>query len=239
MAQSTLAKASFLGSTSDRKQAARVFLISVAVTALFGAITARFAVRPSSLELVGTSTGLCTVWLLRKQNVIAWPLGIASVTVVGTVFHQLGLMGQAWLHFFYFIPINVWGWYHWIRGGEDRTKLEVGWTPRTEWLLYLPFFVVGTYLVGTFFDRVYERAVFVFWDASIVVASIIAQWLMSRKKIESWLLWVGPVDASAIILFNRTGAYMFAALYAVFLLNASVAVYEWSKIWRHRKAAGP
>ena len=54
-------------------------MISVGITAAFGMITARFAVQPSSLELVGTETGLCNVWLLRKQNVLAWPFGIASV----------------------------------------------------------------------------------------------------------------------------------------------------------------
>ena len=105
-----------------------------------------------------------------------------------------------------------------------------------EWLFYVPFFVIGTYLVGTFFERAYGRAVFVFWDASIVVVSVIAQWLMSRKKIESWILWVGPVDASAIILFNFAGAHMFSALYVVFLLNASVAVFQWSRSWKRRKA---
>ena len=226
----------FFGSASDRRRAARVFLISVGIAAVFGMITARFAVRPSWLELVGTATGLSTVWLLRKQNVIAWPLGITSVMAVGTVFHELGLMGQAWLHFLYFVPINAWGWYHWVRGGEDRTTLEVSWTSWREWLFYVPFFVIGTYLVGTFFERAYGRAVFVFWDASIVVVSVIAQWLMSRKKIESWILWVGPVDASAIILFNFAGAHMFSALYVVFLLNASVAVFQWSRSWKRRKA---
>ena len=69
----------FLRPPSDRTQAARVFLISVGITAAFGMITARFAVQPSSLELVGTETGLCNVWLLRKQHVLAWPFGIASV----------------------------------------------------------------------------------------------------------------------------------------------------------------
>jgi nicotinamide riboside transporter PnuC len=55
---------------------------------------------------------------------------------------------------------------------------------------------------------------------------------MSRKKIESWMLWVGPVDASAIVLFSLTGAHMFSALYVVFLLNASLAVYQWSDSWK-------
>jgi nicotinamide mononucleotide transporter len=145
-------------------------------------------------------------------------------------------MGQAWLHLFYFFPINWWAWYHWVRGGEQRTELQVSWTNPKEWLVYVPLFLVATYLVAGFFDRIYDRAIFVYWDATIVAASVVAQWLLSRKKIESWILWVGPVDASAIILFSLTGAHMFSALYIVFLLNASAAIYEWREDWNAAQA---
>ena len=122
----------FLGAREHRSEAARVFLAAVAITAGFAVLTSRFAARPSLLELVGTATGLCNVWLLRKQNVLAWFFGIVSVAAVGTVFYRLGLMGQAWLHLFYFFPINWGGWYHWVRGGEQRTELQVSWTSWTE-----------------------------------------------------------------------------------------------------------
>ncbi len=227
----------FLGTREHRREAARVFAAALVITALFAVLTTHFATRPSPLELIGTSTGLCNVWLLRKQNVVAWVFGIVSVTAVGLVFHRLGLMGQAWLHLFYFLPINWWAWYHWVRGGDEQTELQVSWTSRKEWLVYVPFFLVATYLMAAFFDRIYDRAVFVYWDASIVAASVIAQWLLSRKKIESWILWFGPVDASAIVLFSLTGAYMFGAQYIVFLLNASAAVYEWRKDWHGRAAS--
>ncbi len=227
---------SFLGTPAHRREAGRVFLAALVITAALALLTARLARGPSWLELVGTSTGLCNVWLLRKQNIVAWPFGIVSVTAVGLVFYRLGLMGQAWLHLFYFLPINWWAWYHWVRGGEHRTELHVSWTHWKEWLFHVPLFLVATYLVASFFDRVYDRAVFVYWDATIVAASVIAQWLLSRKKIESWVLWVGPVDASAILLFSLTGAYMFSALYIVFLLNASAAIYEWRADWNRRAA---
>ena len=232
--QMSLPKAGFLGIRADRREAARVFFAAMVITAVFAVLTTRLAIRPSLLELIGTSTGLCNVWLLRKQNVVAWVFGIVSVTAVGLVFYRLGLMGQAWLHLFYFLPINWWAWYYWVRGGDQRTELQVSWTSRKEWLVYVPFFLVTTYLMATFFDRIYDRAVFVYWDATIVAASVVAQWLLSRKKIENWILWAGPVDASAIILFSLTGAYMFGALYIVFLLNALVAAYEWRKDWQGR-----
>ena len=228
----SLTAVGFVGTSANRREAGRVLLGAVLITAVLAALTTSLAARPSWLELVGTSTGLCNVWLLRKQNVVAWFFGIVSVTAVGLVFYRLGLMGQAWLHLFYFLPINWWAWYHWVRGGEQHTEFRVSWTSRKEWLVYVPFFVVGTYLVASFFDRVYDRAIFVYWDATIVAASVIAQWLLSRKKIESWILWVGPVDASAIVLFSLTGAHMFSALYIIFLLNASAAIYEWREDWR-------
>lgn len=203
---------------------------------VFAVVTTWLMGRPPALQLAGAALGLTNVWLLRKQNVLAWPVGLTSVTVAGLVFTRLGLMGQAWLHLYYFLPINAWGWYNWARGGQHHSELRVSWTRRHEWLVYLPFFVLGTYLVEMFFDRVYDRAIYVFWDANIVVVSVVAQWLVTRKKIENWMLWLGPVNLSAIALYSLTGAYMFAVLYVFYLLNATAGVYEWIEGWKAQQS---
>lgn len=226
----------FLGTPSQRRQAAAIFSISATITAGFGIVTTLLAGRPPALQLAGAALGLTYVWLLRKQNVLAWPVGIAGVILAGLVFTRLGLMGQAWLHLYYFLPINTWGWYHWVRGGQDHSTLGISWTRWQEWLVYVPFVVIGTYLVGMFFDRTHDRAVYVFWDANIVVVSVVAQWLVTRKKIENWMLWIGPINVSGIALYWVTGAYMFAVLYALYLVNASVAVYEWISAWKARRS---
>ncbi len=64
-------------------------------------------------------------------------------------------------------------------------------------------------------------------DRRCVAASVLAMVLLSRKKVESWWLWIGPVNVSAIGLYLSTGAYMFAALYVLFLMMAFVGLTRW------------
>ena len=217
------------GTRSDRIEAFQVLLGATLLAVIYTVVARAVDVPPTPLEFVGTATGLANVWLVRKQNVLSWPLGVVMVSSIGIVFYEYGLMGQAWLHLLYFFPLQFWGWYHWARGGEDEGELPVSWTPAWEWVVYLPVFVGGTWAMGSFFEAAYEQASYVFWDASIVAASVIALFLQSRKKVESWFIWVGPVNVAAIALYVVTGATMFAALYVVFLLNALAGAWQWAR----------
>lgn len=60
--------------------------------------------------------------------------------------------------------------------------------------------------------------------------------LLSRKKVESWWLWIGPVNISAIGLYLATEAYMFAALYGLFLVMACVGLVRWRRAARRGAA---
>jgi nicotinamide mononucleotide transporter len=217
----------FFGTPADRREALVVLLGATALSVLYSIVAGRVDALPGRLEFLGTATGLANVWLVRKQNVLSWPIGVVMVSAIGTVFYSMGLVGQASLHLLYFFPLQFWGWWLWVRGGEDRSTLHVSWTPRVEWIVYLPLYLLGTVAMGRLFAQLYDLAAFVYWDASIVAASVIALFLQSRKKVESWFLWIGPVNVAAIGLYLITGATMFAALYVVFLLNAVMGVRDW------------
>jgi nicotinamide mononucleotide transporter PnuC len=79
------------------------------------------------------------------------------------------------------------------------------------------------------FSQIYENPQYLLWDASIVAASIVAQTLMTFKKVESWIFWSLPVNTSAIVLYLRTDVPAFSFLYAVFLLNAVWGWQQWKK----------
>lgn len=184
---------------------------------------------PGIGEFTGTATALACVLLTRLQNKWCWPLGIVSVVAMGAVFWQTGLIGQAWLHTLYYLPIQFWGWWNWANGGANRTELSVSvlsWAERTVWVVAILLF---TLIFGRVLVAGWDQAIHTYWDASIVAASVIAQFLLSRKKVEAWLLWLLPVNVSAILLYATTELYMFAALYTIFLVNAGYALWQW---WR-------
>lgn len=221
---------SFWGSGEDRREALIVFVGALVLSIVYTLVASRLDAAPSRLEFIATTAGLANVWLVRKQNVLSWPLGTVMVSSFGWVlFDQYNLLGQALIHLLYFFPIQFWGWYQWVRGGEHRSELGLSWTPTKEWAIYLPLYILGTWALGNFAAAAYDQAAYVYWDASIVAASVIGLFLQGRKKVESWFIWIAPVNVAAIGLYVVTGAMMFAALYVVFLANAIAGARDWAR----------
>jgi nicotinamide mononucleotide transporter len=190
---------------------------------------------PGLLEFSGTFTSLWCVWITQRRNVLSLPIGIVSVLLLGAFFVQIALPGQALLHFAYYLPVQVWGWWMWTRGGEDRSELTVTRLALPGRLALLAWVVALTGLFALLLSSWFDSA-HTLWDASIVAASVVAQLLLSRKKVESWWLWIGPVNISAIGLYLVTGAAMFAALYVLFLLMALVGHARWQRAAAARSA---
>ena len=187
---------------------------------------------PIMAELIGTFIVLICVILTAKENLWCWPTGIVSVVLLGYAFYVYGLYSTTVLHLVYFLPIQFWSWYKWrVVGAAETTDLKVSvmsWDWRFVTLLAI---VAGTVMVGTIVGLT-DGAVYVYADASILVISIIAQYLLSIKKLESWVLWIA-VDIIAPVLYFMSGLYMVAAIYVVFFFIASGGLYGWYKSYKN------
>ncbi len=181
-------------------------------------------------EFTGTWAGLICVWLSRTRNILCWPWGILSSLALGVFFSQIGLPGQQWLNWGYFVIIQLWAWPHWAFGGKQRTELPVtalSWKGR---LLTLASIALGTAVIYSLIDIFVPGSSYPWLDALVVTASIVAQYLLGQKKVESWILWLGPVNLISIILFFLTGAYTLTALYVAFFIHAAFALNTWAKV---------
>lgn len=183
---------------------------------------------PGPVEFAGTATSLWSVWITQRRNVLALPIGIVSVALMGWFFLDIELIGQMLLHWVYYLPIQFWAWKEWTRGGENNTELLV--TQLTARLRVVVLAAMGlfTWAFGRLLDVGWGNALYTYWDASVVAASVVAMVLLSKKMVESWWLWIGPVNVSAIGLYSATGAFMFAALYVLFLVMALVGLARWN-----------
>lgn len=223
--------APWFGRRWEHRQAAVAGLGSVAACWIYRLATLRWAADsvPGTVEFWGTATSLWSVWITQRRNVLALPVGLVSVVLMGWFFNDIGLMGQTVLQWGFYIPAQIWAWAAWTRGGEHRTELIVTrLSGRARWCSAAGL-VVGTLALGRMLDAGWEDAIHTYWDASIVAGSALAMVLMARKKVESWWFWILPVDASAIGLYLLTGAYMFAALYVLFLVMAVIGLVKWQR----------
>ena len=221
-----------LGTRAEHVEQFKVALVMLAVTAAY-VLVSRYLVADHQFniyEFLGTWTGLVCVWLSRTRNILCWPWGILSSVILGIFFGQIGLPGQQWLNWGYFVAIQLWSWPHWAFGGTESTELPVttlSWGSR---MVTLASVVLSTIAIYFLIDIFAPGSSYPWLDALVVAASVIAQYLLGRKKVESWFLWLGPVNMVSIVLFFLSGAYTLTALYIAFFIHATVALRTWSLV---------
>jgi len=196
----------------------------------------------SYLEFFGVIAGGVAVWLSARANIWSWPIGIINVTLFFFLFYQAQLYPDMFLQVFYLVT-NILGWWRWAnpRKGEEDTKqeLRVSLMSRDQVILCLFVAIAGTVLFGMFASRLHEwiPSVFAlpsaapFQDSFITVVSIVAQYYLLQKKVESWILWL-LVDILATYVYFSRDLWFSSALYFLFCIVAMYALWNWYREYR-------
>jgi len=188
----------------------------------------------SWIEIVAVVLGLANVALVVRRSIWNYPFALGMVTLYAWVFWGAKLYSDMLLQGFFF-AINVYGWWYWARSIEVEGDVVVErLTPavRARWVAGC---IVATAGWGWLMHR-YTDAAFPWWDASVAMTSIAAQVLQSRRRIESWILWI-IVDVIAIGLYAAKGLWPTALLYGVFMLLSVWGLIDWRRAER-REVAG-
>ena len=168
----------------------------------------------SALEVVAVIFGLLCVTLVVRQSIWCWPTGLIQVSLYLVIFYQVKLYSDVILQVFY-IAMNIYGWYYWLHGGRKREPLPVTRLSLPANAGWIGVTAAGTGLWGLAMAH-WTDAALPYGDAFTTVASLVAQWLMARKRIENWLFWIA-VDIAAVGIYWYKGLYLTSGLYAVFL----------------------
>lgn len=179
-----------------------------------------------TIEIIAVVFGLICVWLTVRQNIWCWPTGLVMVSLYIFIFLEAKLYSDMLLQVIY-VGLQFYGWHAWLYGGPDRSQLSVSRLAGRDVATWLAVCAAGTLALGGFMSHSTDAS-FPFPDAFTTTASLIAQWLMGRKKLESWLVWI-TVDVVSIALYSAKELYLTAGLYAVFLGLATLGFFEWRK----------
>lgn len=178
-------------------------------------------------EWIGLVLGLFVVLLLIRQNLLAWPLGVAYVLVSITPLWEARLYANLLLHVVGFLPLNLYGWYFWIAGKVEEEELPVTRaSPRTLAIL-AGMCVVATAALGWYFDTATDAA-WPYWDNAVFAASLAAMWLTARKKLDNWAVWFG-VNIVSVALYYAQGVLPYALLYLIYLGMAVTGFLAWRR----------
>lgn len=181
------------------------------------------------IEITAVCLGLINVTLIIRRNVWNYPFGIVMVILYAQIFYDYKLYSDALLQI-YFLGIQLYGWWYWLRHRDATGHVIVERLPRRLYVWYGGLAVAGVGILGSAMDN-FTDADFPYWDGTIAVLSVIAQFLLSRRLLESWVVWI-TVDILAIGLFWVKDLTPTAALYAVFLVLAAIGLWTWRRAWR-------
>lgn len=184
----------------------------------------------TGLELVAVVLALWMVACNMRVQPLAWPLAIVSSLLYALLFWDARLYGDAALQLV-FITVAGWGWWQWLRGTDARGhRLHVNRLPGAVLTRAVLIALAAWPLVGLFLDRFTDTDV-PYWDAFPTTLSLLGQWLLGRKHIENWPIWI-VVNTVSVALFAYKGLWLTVGLYAVFI---GLSVAGW-RAWQRQLA---
>ncbi|MBD3729356.1 MAG: nicotinamide mononucleotide transporter [Sphingomonadales bacterium] len=186
------------------------------------------------LEIIAVALGLANIGLLVRRSIWNYPFGMAMVALYALIFFEAKLYGEAGLQVFFF-AVQGWGWLLWARaGGLDHAVAvqRMGWPARIGALALVVAWTLGQ---GMAMHRMTDAAM-PYADAAITGASVVAQVLLSLRRIENWVLWIA-IDVASIALYIQRDLQLTAGLYAAFLLLSAVGLVEWLRAERAQQPA--
>lgn len=212
--------------TRDRRT---VTGLLIAATAL--AVGLASAGRATWVEAFAFVTGALCVWLTVRESIWNFPVSLLNVAAYFEVYARSRLFADAGLQVVYFV-LGVMGWWMWLRCGQDAAPLRVDRCGPLELIASAAFIAAATVGLWQLLHRVGGSASF--WDALTTSISLVAQWLLNRKRLENWVAWI-VVDIIYVPLYLYKELYLTAVLYAIFLAMAVMGLRAWYLDWRKRE----
>lgn len=187
-------------------------LIAVSITALtyFVAFSVGWVTgAPNWLEIIASGMNYAATYLSIKQKRFFYLIGIGASAIYAVVYGQFGLLASAVLSMYLTLSL-IYGFIRWGKDTKSRPvhHLSLKWVP-----VYL-LATVGFY-AGASFTVHALGGTFAFWDAAILVLTILAQFLLDNKVIETWMVWTF-VNIVGVILYFSTGLYFAAVQQLIF-----------------------
>jgi nicotinamide mononucleotide transporter len=196
----------------------------------------------SHLEFWGTVAGAIAVWLSARANVWSWGLGLINVVLFFFLFYQIQLYPDMFLQVFFFIT-NLIGWWEWTHPktneANQHNELKISQMNLKNIVFLSLGGLVATWLMGNFsqnlnvlFPVLFSKpSAFPYLDSFTTVMSIVATFLMIKKKVECWYMWLA-IDLIATYMYFVKGVKFVGIEYAIFCVIALFGAINWTKEYR-------
>ena len=188
----------------------------------------------NKIEVLGAILGILYILFSIRQNILTWPTGLATSAFYIVVFFQSKFYADMGLQVYY-VGISIYGWYYWIKGKkpEKSNSVPVRRTSKNLWLkliaISLLLYIAILIILLNFTDSDVP-----FMDSFTTALSIIATWMLTKKYIEQWLIWIF-VDIISAGLYIYKELWATVILFAVYTIMAYFGYIEWKKDFKSER----
>jgi nicotinamide mononucleotide transporter len=183
------------------------------------------------IELSGALLGILYILFSIRQHILTWPTGLLTSLLYIYVFFKSGFyadMGLQW----YYVFISIYGWYYWLRGDKKVEKEPDENVPvkrsSQDLLIKITGATILIYGVILFILLKYTDSDVPFMDSLTTALSIVATWMLAKKYIEHWLIWIFT-DLVSAGLYVYKGLWPTVILFIVYTAMAVAGYFEWRK----------
>ena len=178
------------------------------------------------LQIIGIILGLIYLWLEYKAHIGLWIVGLIMPCVHGYLYYISGLYADCAMNGYY-VFAGIYGWIVWARGTKKKQILNISHIPLKQLPKIIGIYIIVHIAIYLFLIKLTNSTV-PFWDSTTTALSIIAMWLLSRKYVEQWLVWIF-VDAITVGLYIYKGIPYTASLYLLYTILAIAGYLRWKK----------
>lgn len=187
-----------------------------------GFLAAMFGTR--AIEITAALLGFVNVILIVRRTIWNYPFGIAMVILYAWIFWEHRLYAEGGLQI-YFLVIQFFGLWWWLQGRGGDGRIIVLRAPALEMGTCVVVAIAIAMGLGWTLSN-YTDADLPYWDSTVAALSVMAQYLLARRYLESWVVWIA-VDVLAIGIYLTKGLYPTAVLYLMFLALATTGLIVW------------
>jgi len=180
------------------------------------------------IEILGAILGILYIFFSIRQSIFTWPTGLVTSALYIVVFFQSKFYADMGLQVYY-VAISIYGWYYWAKGNTQKKSdtIPVKQIRKLLWLK-LATVTVLIYFAILFILLKYTDSPIPFMDSFTTALSIVATWMLARKYIEQWLIWV-LVDLVSAGLYIYKNLWPTVILFIIYTIMAVLGYNEWKK----------
>ena len=179
------------------------------------------------LEIAGAVIGLIYLWLEYRASVWLWAANIVMPAIYIFIYAESGFYADMGINIYYLVA-SLYGWAVWLRRGDNGKELPITHTPQRK-IIPLTLLGIASMAAILFILLRYTDSTVPYGDSFTTAASIVALYMLARKYVEQWLVWI-VIDAVCCWLYVSKGLYPTAALYGLYTLLAIFGYRKWLKL---------